>query len=172
MTPERALAAFEALADVHHSQDAARLRAVFTEDIEYDDDGWPETARGHAELLTFFRALWAAFPDFRVEIVGGPYVSGDRRGFSVHGRISATMEGSLTPPGLAPTGGRISSDFGGFYELEGERIRRGRVILNTYELGTQMGASPQPGSAGERLVVAFQRLQARRLRRRNRRAAR
>jgi hypothetical protein len=60
----------------------------------------------------------------------------------------------------------VTAEFAAFYELEGERIKRERVILNMNDVGIQMGATPAPGSRGERLAVAIQRLTARRMRRR------
>jgi hypothetical protein len=168
LSHEQALAAFEAVSGVHADKDAARIAEVFTEDIVYDDDGRDAPARGHAELAEFFRSVWTAFPDFRLDLVAGPFISGDSASFAVRGEMTATMTGPLDPPGLAPTNGAVSTAFAGFYELEGMRVRHTRVIMNTYELGIHMGASPPRGSAGERLVVIFQRLQALRLRRQNR----
>jgi SnoaL-like domain len=156
------------VAAVHADKDAARIAEVFTEDIVYDDDGRDAPACGHAELAEFFRSVWTAFPDFRLELVAGPFVSAGSASFAVRGQMTATMTGPLDPPGLAPTNGAVSTAFGGFYEVEGTRVRNARVIMNTYELGIDMGASPPRGSAGERLVVLFQRLQALRLRRLNR----
>ena len=172
MTQEEATAAFERLAEIHQSQDPTRLPEVFAEDVVYEDDGLPETARGRAQLEAFFAGVWRAFPDFRVELVHGPYVSTQEDGFALLGLVSGTMEGPLVPPGLAPTAGPMSTSFAGFYEMQNRLIRRARIVINTYELATQLGASPEPDSSSERLVVAFQRLRARRLRRRNRRRGR
>ncbi len=165
----QARAIFERLAEVHHSQDPTRLPAVVTEDVVYDDDGLPEPARGRAQLEAFFGGVWRAFPDFRLELIQGPFLSPDADGFALLGEVRGTMQGPLVPPGLAPTGGAIATSFAGFYQVDDGLIRRARIVIDTYELATQLGASPEPDSVGERLVVASQRLRARRLRRRNRR---
>jgi hypothetical protein len=60
----------------------------------------------------------------------------------------------------------LTTEFAAFYELEGERIKRERVILNMNDVGVQMGAAPAPGSRSEKLGVAIQHLTARRMRRR------
>jgi SnoaL-like protein len=166
LSHERALELFRRISDLHDEHDSAGVRTAFTEDAVYEDDGAPEPVRGHAELERFFSGVWRAFPDFRVELLEGPYLSEDGSGFAVLGRISGTMTGPLDPPGLAPTGTRIEAEFAGFYEPGGNRIRRGRIVMNVNDFATQLGAAPKPGSGGERLGVLLQRLQARRTRRR------
>jgi SnoaL-like protein len=74
MRRDAALTAFEALAELHRSHDVTRFGGVFTDDVEYADDGWHETLYGLASLEQFFRALWKAFPDFSIEIIAGPYL--------------------------------------------------------------------------------------------------
>jgi len=165
LTQERALELFHRIRDVHAARDPARVKTAFTDDVVYDDDGWPEPVRGHAELERFFSAVWRAFPDFSVELLEGPYLLDDNR-FAVRGRISGTMKGPLTPPGLAPTGSKMSVEFGGFYEPDGDRVRRGRVIMNQNEVAIQLGVLPDVGSRAERAGVWVQRLRARGLRRR------
>jgi hypothetical protein len=65
----------------------------------------------------------------------------------------------------------MTTAFGGFYDLEADRIRRARVIVNTYETAIQVGASPPRGARAERLVVWLQHLHARRMRRESARAS-
>jgi hypothetical protein len=55
----------------------------------------------------------------------------------------------------------VDTEFAGFYELSGECIRAGRVIMDTTALGRQIGAVPPAGSGGERLVTLTQRLRVR-----------
>jgi predicted ester cyclase len=149
-----------------NEHDTRHIPTIFTEDIEFHDDGWPEVIRGHAEMERFLTALWRAAPDFHFELLEGPYASEDGRHAAARVRVGGTMSGPFDPPGFAPTGSRIATEFGGFYELEGDRIKRGRIIVNMNDVGIQMGAAPPPGSRGEKLAVAMQRLSARRMRRR------
>jgi predicted ester cyclase len=166
LTRERALELFGKIDALHRSKDPSLITTVYTEDVLIEDDGGTQTVRGAAEAEAFLASVWRAFPDFGVEIIEGPYLS--EGGFAVHGRIRGTMEGPLDPPGLAPTGTRMSAEFGGFYEPEGDRIRRVRVIMNATEIATQLGALPEPGSPGERIGVLVQRVTAWRMRRRAR----
>jgi len=113
----------------------------------------------------FLTALWRAMPDLRFELVEGPYLAEDGRHAAARVRVSGTVTGRLDPPGFAPTGAPMTTEFGGFYEFEGERVKRGRIIVNMNDVGIQIGAAPAPGSRAERLAVRMQRLTARRLRR-------
>jgi predicted ester cyclase len=166
LTDETARTLFDRNYQLLNEHDVRHIPTIFTEDIEFRDDGWPEIIRGHAEMERFLTALWRAAPDFRFELLEGPYVSEDGRHAAARVRVGGTMTGSFDPPGFAPTGTRLATEFGGFYELEGDRIKRGRIIVNMNDVGIQMGAAPAPGSRGERLAVAMQRLTARRMRRR------
>ena len=46
-----------------NSHEPARLLALMTEDIEYRDDSWHKTMRGHADVREFLEAIWRATPD-------------------------------------------------------------------------------------------------------------
>ena len=164
ITRERALELFGKIESLHKAKDRALVTSVYTEDVLIEDDGGTKTVNGAAEAEEFLTTVWRAFPDFAVEIVEGPFLSDTC--FSVHGRISGTMEGRLDPPGLSPTGTRMTAEFGGFYVPEGDRIRRVRVIMNATDIAAQLGALPGPGSPAERLGLVLQRVTAARMRRR------
>ena len=165
-THESARALFERVYELLNEHDVRHIPEIFTEDIVFDDAAWPETIRGHAEMERFLTSIWRAAPDFRFELLEGPFLSEDGRHAAVRVRASGTALGPFDPPGFAPTGTRISAEYGGFYELEGERVKRARIILNMNDVGIQIGAAPPPGSRGERLAVRMQHLNARRMRKR------
>ena len=166
LTYERARELFGRAYELLNQRDPAQIAAIFTEDVVFEDDAWPETVNGHAGMTRFLTTLWRAFPDFRFELVAGPYLTEDGSGASVRARTTGTMTGPFDPPGFAPTGTRMTTEYGGFYEFEGDRIRRARIVVNMNDSASQLGAAPKPGSRGERLVVMMQRLQARRMRKR------
>ncbi len=167
LTHARARSLFERAYELLNTRDTERVPEIFTEDIVFQDDAWPETVRGHAEMKRFLGAIWTAFPDFRFELIDA-YLGEAEGSAAAHVRVTATMNGPLDPPGFAPTGRPLAIEYGGFYEFEGERIRRGRIIVNMNDAATQLGALPPPGSKGERAAVMVQRLQARFMRRRGR----
>jgi hypothetical protein len=43
-------------------------------------------------------------------------------------------------------------------------VKRARIIVNMNDIAVQVGAAPGPGTLGERVAVAVQRLTARRMR--------
>jgi steroid delta-isomerase-like uncharacterized protein len=165
LSQEHARDLFRRWYEVLNARDPKRVAEVFTEDVVFVDDAWPETVRGHGEMKRFLGAIWTAFPDFRFELVEA-YPGADGATAAAHVRVSGSMDGPLDPPGFAPTGRRLATDYGGFYEIDGERIRRGRIIVNMNDAAVQLGALPPPGSRGERAAVMVQRLQARLMRRR------
>jgi steroid delta-isomerase-like uncharacterized protein len=165
LTHDRARALFQRWYSVLNERDPERVPEVFTSDIVFVDDAWPETVRGHAAMKRFLGAIWTAFPDFRFELID-VYLGEDGASAAARVRVSATMEGPLDPPGFAPTGKRLALEYGGFYEIDGDRIKRGRIILNMNDAAVQLGALPPSGSRGERAAVMVQRLQARLMRRR------
>ena len=160
LTHERAREILQRSYDLINEHDLAHVPTVFTEDIVFEDDAAPEALRGHEDMRRFLGSIWTAFPDFRLELLQGPYLAQDG-GVAAHVRMTGTMKGKLDPPGFLPTGAPISLDLGAFYELEGDRIRRARIILNMTDAAIQIGALPAPGSAGEKVAVFAQGLQVR-----------
>ena len=165
LTHDNARARFEEIYSLLNEHDPRHIPAVFTEDIVFEDDAYPEVIRGHAAMERFLGSVWRAAPDFTFELVDGPYLSEDGRRAAARVRGSGTATGPFDPPGFAPTGTRVSTEFGGFYEFEGERVKYARIIVNMNDVGIQVGAAPPPGSWGERLAVRMQHLAARRMRR-------
>ena len=166
LTKESARERFEQIYALMNEHDIGKLPEIFTEDVEFQDDAWPKLMKGHADVEEFISALWRAMPDLHFELAEGPYVSDDGRHAAARVRISGTLTGPIDPPGFAPTGSRVTTEFAAFYEVEDGRIKRERVILNMNDVGNQIGALPAPGSRGEKVGVLMQRLAARWIRRR------
>jgi steroid delta-isomerase-like uncharacterized protein len=107
-----------------NSQDAEKVLACMAEDIVYDDDAWPTTMRGHAEVREFLEYMWRAFPDMRFEVVDGPYIDPEAPKVAWYWRGFATHTGPLEPPGLAPTGKRLEFEGGEFDEYRNGKLVR------------------------------------------------
>ena len=161
-----ARALFERSYGLLNEHDSRRIPEVFTEDVVFEDDAWPETVRGHDDMERFPRR--SVDCDARLPLLAARG-SISERGWS-SSRGSSTRRRNrhrpLRPPGFGPTGTRVNVEYGGFYEIEGERIKRARIILNMNDVGIQIGAAPALGSLGAHLAVRMQRLNARRMRRR------
>lgn len=104
LSHERARALFEHFYALMNERDPRHIPTIFTEDIEFQDDAWPETMKGYAEVERFFTALWRAVPDLRFELVEGPYLAEDGRRAAARVRIDGTMTGSADPPGFCADG--------------------------------------------------------------------
>ena len=84
-----------------NSHEADRLLALMTDDIEYRDDSWQKTMRGHADVREFLDATWRATPDMTFELLAGPYVIPGEPRAAFHWRGWGTHTGPLDPPGFA-----------------------------------------------------------------------
>lgn len=143
----------------------AAFHGVFEErDLEHAERFWTdrstnyflatgETVRGRAELVEWFRRLFASAPDWRIE-VENVLDDGDRQAV-VQWRATGTFDGEPFQ-GIEPTGRRI--------ELRGVDVVRfdtdGKVEDNTIyydgaEFARQLGLLPPRGSGGDRAMLAI-----------------
>ena len=151
-----------------NSHDPKQVQALCTEDVEYDDPTLPAPLRGWAGIAHVVNELSTAFPDHRFEDPEPPYAAPDRPKAIAPWRFTGTMTGPLEP-GFAPTNGRV--EFSGIdeWEFRGDRLCLVHALFDVNGIAVQFGGAPAPGSRGEKLGMALQRLQARAMRRKNRR---
>lgn len=150
-----------------NTYDAEQIVALTTDDVFWEDpyaDGG--SFRGHDALRTFFSHLWTAFPELKHELIDDVCLSTDGRKAAVLLRFSGVMQGPLDPPGFGPTGTHGDVVIADFLEFRDGKLCHLRAVTDVNDLARQIGASPSPGSVGERLAVLLQRATARRLRRR------
>jgi steroid delta-isomerase-like uncharacterized protein len=136
-----------------NSQDAEKVLACMAEDIVYDDDAWPTTMRGHAEVREFLEYMWRAFPDMRFEVVDGPYIDPEAPKVAWYWRGFATHTGPLEPPGLAPTGKRLEFEGGEFDEYRNGKLVRLRMVFDMADPMRQLGVLPPAGSRAEQAIA-------------------
>lgn len=148
-----------------NAQDPRQVAALCTADVQWQQSSTPPPPRGYDGAALVIEQLQRACPDYHFEQTEPPYASFDRRKAVVPWRMTGTMTGPLDPPGFAPTGRRIQLDGDDHWEFRGELVCHCRVLYDANELAVQLGATPAPGSRGERLGVLLQRLQARSMRR-------
>jgi steroid delta-isomerase-like uncharacterized protein len=140
-----------------NSHEADRVLALMTEDVEYRDDAWPKTMRGHADVREFLDAIWTAFPDMTFELIGGPYVIPGQPRSAVYWRSRGTHTGPMDPPGLAATGRRWEGEGMNVEEYRDGRVSRLRICFDMLEASRQLGLMPPVGSRAERAIAAAQR---------------
>jgi steroid delta-isomerase-like uncharacterized protein len=146
-----ALAMFDDLFGKHDLRDPYRY---WTDESVDHFVATGESVRGAKQLAEWFRALLAAVPDWRVEVVE-VFDDGDRQAV-VQWRGHGTFEGAPFA-GIEATGRSI--------EIRGVDVMRfdadGRIDVNTIyydgaEFARQVGMLPPRDSARERLMLAAQ----------------
>src|SRR3954454_11271686 len=149
-----------------NGHDATAMADLVTDDIVWEDPALPGPARGVPAVQEFMRAAWVTFPDLRFDETDDPHCSFDGERVAWRWRMRGTMTGPIRPPGFAPTGRAMEVEGVDLWTMRDGRIARSRAYYDMNELARQLGIAPPPGSTGERVVVALQKLQARLLRRR------
>ena len=144
-----------------NSHQPERVLELMTDDIVYDDSGWPQTMRGHAQVREFLDFIWRAFPAFTVERLGDPLVASDDPRGAFWWRCHMTNSGPIDPPGIPATGRRIEYEGADFHEYRDGKVARLRIVFDMAELSRQLGLLPGPGSLGARAMVMWQRITAR-----------
>jgi steroid delta-isomerase-like uncharacterized protein len=144
-----------------NSYQPERVLELMTDDIVYDDSGWPQTMRGHAQVRELLDFTWRAFPAFSVERVGGPLVASDGPRAAFWWRCHMTNSGPIDPPGIRATGKRIKHEGVDLQEYREGKVVRLRIVFDMADVLRQLGLLPERGSAAARAMVGMQKLRAR-----------
>ena len=131
---------------------------MMSEDVEYRDDAWPKTMRGHGDVREFLNAMWTAMPDMTFELISGPYVMPGHAGCAIYWRGRGTHTGRMDPPGFAATGRRWEGDGMLVDEYRDGRVSRLRICLDMLDASRQLGLMPPTGSRAERAMAGAQRV--------------
>src|SRR5262245_20077628 len=140
--------------DAWNSHEPARLLALMTDDIVYDDSAAPAIMRGHAEVRTFLQQTWRALPDLEFRLGDGPFVEPGGKA-SIRWVGTATFTGPLEPPGYAPNGARIEFDGFDMYEYRDGLVCRLRTVYDMMDLARQLKILPPVGSRFESVTAAL-----------------
>ena len=146
---------------VWNNHDTTDLPDLVTGDVVWIDPALAEPAHGLAGVRRFMEASWRAVPDLHFDPTGSPCYDDDAPVLMVPWRITGTHVGPVDPPGYAPTGRRIDVEGVDVYTFRGERVAHYRACYDNLAIARQLGILPAPGSRGERLLAAAQRLRAR-----------
>ena len=130
-----------------NAHDVEALRGIWADDVE---ERFPDkTCRGKEELSAHFKGLFAALPDFRMELV-----SAVEQGETVFARwkLTGTHEGVFN--GIDPTGRAISLDGMDQFTFRDGRMAANFVVFDQMEVGRQLGLLPPDGSPPDRALKA------------------
>ena len=105
--------------------------------------------RGPDEVAAWFGNLFAAMPDFRLE-VADLLADGDR--VAVHWRMTGTFDGRARFEGLIPNGARVELGGCDVLTIRDGRIEHNDAYMNGTQMAQQLGAMPPPGSPPERAL--------------------
>ncbi len=106
----------------------------------------------------WFANLFAAFPDFRFEILD---VVAEGEQAAVRWHATGTFDGTARFEGMDPTGAKV--DLTGFdlLTIRGGKIQRNDAYMNGAQMAQQLGALPPSGSLPERGMLAALNLKTR-----------
>ena len=109
----------EDLAAAWSVHDIDKLLSLCADDCVYEDVTMGAVNRGKAELKQFARAVFGAFPDFKMDLTSG-FLAGNWAG--AEWTMSGTHKGDL--PGLPATGKTFSIRGASICELHDGKIKR------------------------------------------------
>lgn len=146
----------------------AYFEAVAERDLEvmvgfYEPGGTGEI-HGLVELTAplsyraWFANLFAAFPDFRFEILD---VVAEGEKAAVRWRATGTFDGNARFEGMEPTGARVDLSGCDLLTIRNGKIQRNEAYMNGAQMAQQLGALPPPGSLAERAMLAALNLKTR-----------
>ncbi len=135
-----------------------QVTALCTEDVLWEDPLTERPERGRDAVAEYLRSTWTTFPDLRFSWPEGPYASFDGTKLALHWHVVGTMLGPMQPPGFAPTGRRAELDGVDLLELRDGLVCAYSGFFDVRGVAQQLGVLPGPGSPGERIAVALQKL--------------
>jgi steroid delta-isomerase-like uncharacterized protein len=144
-----------------NSLDADGVAATCTDDVIFNDPGLPEPAQRREGVRAFVRATAHAFPDFHVEELERPYISGPEPRALCRYRMTGTMLGSWEYTNLAPTGRRIDVLGVDEWTFSEGLMSHYETYYDSLDMARQLGIVPTVGSASGRAMATLQHVQAR-----------
>ncbi len=132
-----------------NQHDIGALDPLIADDVSED---WPIVGRleGRAAVVAHFRALFAALPDLRIEILR---VASEGDTVFVHWHATGTFSGQAFA-GIRATGRAI--DFRGTdcFTIHDGKVAGNFVAFDGMAFATQAGVLPRHGSAADRMMAS------------------
>lgn len=116
--------------------------------------------RGPDDLRAWFGNLFAAFPDFRFEVLE-VIATGEKAAVRWH--ATGTFDGSARFEGLVPNGANVDLEGCDVLCVRGGLIQRNDAYMNGAVMARQLGALPPSGSLPERAMTGALNLKTRAL---------
>ena len=106
----------------------------------------------------WFANLFAAFPDFRFEILD---VVAEGEQAAVRWHATGTFDGTARFEGMDPTGAKVDLTGCDLLTIRNGKIQRNDAYMNGAQMAQQLGALPPAGSLPERGMLAALNLKTR-----------
>ena len=131
-----------------NAHDVDALRALWADDVE---ERFPDkTCRGKEELSAYFKGLFAALPDFHMDLLG-TVEDGDT--VFARWKMTATHTGGQFN-GIDTTGKAVALDGMDHFTFRDGRMASNFVVFDQMEVGRQLGLLPPDGSQADRALKA------------------
>jgi steroid delta-isomerase-like uncharacterized protein len=125
--------------DAYNAHDPDALMALYTEAATYHTPRFDHPLKGQA-LADFFKSLFKAYPDLRLEVIS----RGDVGGGLIARQL--VLHGTHTGPfmdGTPATGRKVAYPIATFSQVEGDKIRSEHVYLDRQTVAEQLGFTPK-----------------------------
>jgi steroid delta-isomerase-like uncharacterized protein len=125
--------------DAYNAHDPDALFALYAEGATYHSPRFDHPLKGQT-LADFFKSLFKAFPDLRLEVISRGDIGGGlvARQFVLHG----TQTGPFVD-GTPPTGRTVAYPVASFTQVEGDKIRSEQIYLDRQTVAEQLGLKPK-----------------------------
>lgn len=128
-----------------NAHDVSALTAVWTDDtVERFPDG---TCRGAREIAAYFKEVFAAMPDFHMDMTA---IAAEGEDVFVHWRLTGTHEGPLL--GIAPTHKTVAIDGMDHFVIRDGKVISNFVVFDQMQYARQLGLMPPDGSSADKAV--------------------
>jgi steroid delta-isomerase-like uncharacterized protein len=150
-----------------NAHDVGGILELVTEDVAWEDPSIDGTAHGRADARRYIESVFRGFPDIAWAMPMGLFVSleddDELLKIGQPWACRGTALGTIDPPGFAPTGKAFELEGFDVWELRRDEGRLRRVVsyYDALEFGRRIGLIPARASAGEKALVALQRMRAR-----------
>jgi steroid delta-isomerase-like uncharacterized protein len=131
--------------EILNRHDAATLAQLYTaETVERFPD---RTCHGGEEIVAYFEDVFAAIPDWNIQIVA---LAEQGEDVFVQWHMTGTHSGALL--GIAPTGRALEIDGIDHFVVRDGKVLSNFVVIDQLQYARQIGMMPPDGSAADRAM--------------------
>jgi steroid delta-isomerase-like uncharacterized protein len=142
------------------ARDPDAIAALCSEDVLWNNPTLPAPAHGREAVRDFTSATFTAFPDFTLEEIEPPYLSGWEPVVLSQYQCGGTMTGPWEPLRIAPTGRSFAARGVDRWEFHDGLLGRYDTFYDTLDMARQLGFLPPAASLRDRLLARLQNAQA------------